>query len=292
MCVEGDKEFKEAFDLTHKVLTTSKPPILGSYTIRLLGKRYFTKTENISMVSLLKVLMCSKVNQAHRELWPLFAGGTYAGCKLGQVDPTCPRNSIYLFNDENKTPLQVSSFSKLMPASNEGILSTKALAARVFSLQADTEKNSSEMKQLLKEWRTWYKYQKIAVPFLELTLKDEDEDLGASPSLKKRKTKHVLKDALTPVMQDLLQSIQGLYDANEEDNGEDMRCKLDVLKTNYTTLAELCEFPIPNNVGPTSQGSNDGSDESENDSLKVDTDDDEEDEENKKDDDVSGEDDE
>ena len=74
-----------------------------------------------------------------------------------------------------------------------------------------------------------------------------------------------------------------------------MRCKLDVLKTNYTTLAEMRDFPIPNNVGPTSQGSNDGSDESESDSLKVDTDDvkeDEEDEENKQDDDVSGEDDE
>ena len=54
-----------------------------------------------------------------------------------------------------------------------------------------------------------------------------------------------------------------MYDANEEDSGEDMRCKLDVLKTNYTTLAELCEFPIPGNVGPTGQGWNDGSDESE-----------------------------
>jgi len=145
------------------------------------------------------------------------------------------------------------------------------------------------MKHLLKEWKTWLRCQKFTVPFLELTPKDEDKGGAASPSLKKRKTKHLRKETLTPVMQDLLQSIQGLYNANEEDSGEDMRCKLDVLKTNYTTLAELCEFPIPNNVGPTGQGSNDGLDESENDFPKVDTDDDEEYEQ---DDDVSGEDDE
>ena len=90
-------------------------------------------------------------------------------------------------------------------------------------------------------------------------------------------------------MQDLLQSIQGLYDANKEDDGEDMRCKLDVLKTNYTTLEKLCEFPIPDNVGPTGQGSNDGSDDSENEAPKFDTDDDEE---YKQEEDVSGEDDE
>ena len=178
-----------------------------------------------------------------------------------------------------------------MPASNEGILSTKALVARMLSLQADTEKNSSEKKQLFKEWKTWLKCQKFTVPFLELTPKYEDKDEAASPSLKRRKTKHVCKETLTPVMQDLLQSIQGLYDANEEDYGEDMRCKLDVLKTNYTTLAEMCDFPIPNNVGPTSQGSNDGSDVSENDSLKDDTDVDEEDKEDEEDDEVSGEDD-
>ena len=77
-------------------------------------------------------------------------------------------------------------------------------------------------------------------------------------------------------MQDLLQSIQGLYNANEEDSGEDMRGKLDVLTTKYTTLAEMCDFPIPKNVGPTSKGLNDGSASSENDSLKNDTDDDEE----------------
>ena len=132
------------------------------------------------------------------------------------------------------------------------------------------------MKQLLKEWKTWYKYQKFAVPFLELTPKDEDEDLGASPSLKKRKTKHVLKDALGPVMQDLLQSIQGLYNTHEEDSGEDMRDKLDLLTTKYTNLAEMCDFALPKKVGPTSKGLNDGADSSENDSRKNDTDDDEE----------------
>ena len=99
-----------------------------------------------------------------------------------------------------------------MPASNEGILSTKALAARMFSLQADTEKDSDEMKHLLKEWKTWLKCQNFTVPFLQLTPKDEDKGEAASPSLKKRKTKHVRKETLTPVMQDLLQSIQGLYD--------------------------------------------------------------------------------
>ena len=87
-------------------------------------------------------------------------------------------------------------------------------------------------------------------------------------------------------MQDLLQNIQGLYNANEEDSGEDMRCKLDVLKTKYTTLAEMCDFPIPKNVGPTSQWLNDGSAVSENGSLKDTTDDDKEDNE------VSGDDDE
>ena len=112
---------------------------------------------------------------------------------------------LYLpFNDENKTPLQVSSFSKLMPASNEGILSTRALATRMFSLKADTEKNSSEIKQLLKEWKTWHNYQEIHGPFLELTSKEEEEELSTSPYHKKRKTKHVLKEDLKPVMQDLL----------------------------------------------------------------------------------------
>ncbi len=277
MCVEKDKDYQDRFEQTHNVLTTSKPAILGSYTIRLLRKRYFERKENMSMIFLLKVLMCPKVNQAHHELWPLFAGGTYAGCKSGQVDTTCPRNSIYLFNDEKSKPSQVSSFSKLMPASNEGILSTKALAARVFSLQADTEKNSDDMKQLLKEWKTWSKSQKFPAPFLELTPKDEDEDLPASPSLKKRKTKHVLKENLTPVMQDLLQSIQGLYNANEKDSEEGIKSKLNVLKTKYTFLAEVCDFPIPKNVGPTRQGLNDGSAVSESDFLKDDTDDDKED---------------
>ena len=68
LCVMGDKEYKDTFDQTHNVLTASKPPILGSYTSRLLGKRYFERQENISMIFLLKVLMCAKVNQAHHEL--------------------------------------------------------------------------------------------------------------------------------------------------------------------------------------------------------------------------------
>ena len=47
LCVMGDKEYKDAFKQTHGVLTASKPPILGSYTSRLLvkgisiGKRTF-----------------------------------------------------------------------------------------------------------------------------------------------------------------------------------------------------------------------------------------------------------
>ena len=271
MCVEGDKEFKEAFEQTHKVLTTSKPPILGSYTIRLLGKRYFTRTENISMVSLLKVLMCSKVNQAHRELWPLFAGGRYAGCKAAGLDSTCPRDSIYLFNDEDEveTPSKVSSFSELMPASNEGILSTKALAARVFSLQADTEKDSPEIKQLLKEWKTWYTAESIPRPFLELTPKHTEEALCASPTHKKRKTAHIVKNDLKPVMQDLLQSIQGLYDTQEVDFSEDLKNKLNLLTTKYKDLAEMCDFEVPTQIGQTNEDSDSDSETSGNESTKL-----------------------
>ena len=68
--------------------------------------------------------------------------------------------------------------------------------------------------------------QEIRGPFLELAYKEEEEELSASPSLKKRKTKHVLKEDLKPVMQDLLQSIQGLYNTHEEGSGEDMKDNL------------------------------------------------------------------
>jgi len=91
----------------------------------------------------------------------------------------------------------------------------------MFSLKANTEKNSSEMKQLLNELKTWHKFQEIFGPFPELTRNDEEEELNASPSHKERKTKHVLKISLRPAIQDLLQSIQGLYDTREEDSGED-----------------------------------------------------------------------
>ena len=120
ICVEKDKDYQDKFEQTHNVLTTSKPAMLGSYTIRLLGKKYFERKENMSMIFLLKVLMCPKVNQAHQELWPLFSGGTYAGCKAGQVETTCPRNSIYLFSDEKKShhkfPLSVDSCLQVMNA--------------------------------------------------------------------------------------------------------------------------------------------------------------------------------
>ena len=67
-CYElGDKNYKDEFSLTHSLLTSSQPPILGSYMTRLLGKRYFDRQENISLVVLLKILMCAKVNQAHQE---------------------------------------------------------------------------------------------------------------------------------------------------------------------------------------------------------------------------------
>ena len=122
--------------------------------------------------------------------------------------------------------------------------STKALAARVFSLQADTEKDSSEMKRLLKEWKTWHNYETIPRPFLELTPKDAEEDLCASPSHKKRKTNHVLKTDLKPVMQDLLQSIRGLYYTQEEDFSEDIKDKLDLLTTKYKDLAGMCGFEV------------------------------------------------
>ena len=37
LCVMGDKDYKDAFEQTHNVLTASKPPILDYYTSRLLG---------------------------------------------------------------------------------------------------------------------------------------------------------------------------------------------------------------------------------------------------------------
>ena len=155
--VLGDRRYKDKFDETHMLLTSSKPPILGSYTNRLLGKRSFDRQENMSSIFLLKLLMCTKVNQAHKEMWLLFAGGTYARCKPGWVTSDYSQDSIYLFNDAggNEEPVRVASFSRLMIASNEGLLSTKTLAAKLFYLKADTEKSSSGMKQLLKEWRSW-----------------------------------------------------------------------------------------------------------------------------------------
>ena len=82
----------------------------------------------------------------------------------------------------------------------------------------------------------------------------------------------------------LLQSIQGLYDTDEEDSGEDMRDKLDLLTIKYTNLAEMCDFVLPKKVGPTSKGLNDGSASSENDSHKNDAEDDKEDDEDSGDD--------
>jgi len=140
---------------------------------RLLGKRYFERQKNISLIFLLKLLMCAKVNQAHQELWPLFDGGTYARCQVQWINSNYPQDSIYLFNDAGH-PSKVASFSQLMPASNEDILSTKALAARVFHLKADTEKSSSGMKQLLKEWKAWLANQDGHEPFLQLKLKEDD----------------------------------------------------------------------------------------------------------------------
>ena len=124
------------------------------------------------------------------------------------------------------------------------------------------------MKQLLKEWKTWKNYQEIPGPFLELTPKEEEEELNASPSHKKKKTKHVLKDELKPVMQDLLHSIQGLYETHEEDSGEDMKDQLDLLTTKYTNLAEMCDFVLPRKPGPTTTGIKDGYGSSENESQE------------------------
>ncbi len=58
-----------------------------------------------------------------------------------------------------------------------------------------------------------------------------------------------------------------------------MRSKLDVLKTRYTTLAEVCDFQIPKNVGHMSQGLKNVLAVSGSDFFKDDTDDDEEDDE-------------
>ena len=228
--VLGDKDYKDEFSRTHNLLTSSKPPILGSHTNRLLGKRYFNRHEHISLIFLLKLLMYAKVNQVHQELWPLFDGGTYARCQVQWINSNYPQDSIYLWKDidHDDKPSRVGSSSQLMLASNEGILSTKALAARVFHLKADTKKSSSGMKQLLKEWKAWLANHHVNEPFLHLKPKDNDEEQSASPSHEKRKTKHVLKEALKPVMQELLHSIQGLYDTNEQDSMEEMGGKLSI----------------------------------------------------------------
>jgi hypothetical protein len=270
--VLGDRHYKDKFDETHMLLTSSKPPILGSYTNRLLGKRFSRRQENMSLIFLLKLLMCAKVNQAHKEMWPLFAGGMYAWCKPGWVTSDYPRDSIYLFNDAggDEEPVRVTSFSRLMLASNEGILSTKTLSAKLFYLKVDTEKISSGMKQLLKEWRTWVHEQKFDVPFLQLKpIKDEEEE-HASTSHKKRKTKHVLKEALKPVMQELLQSIKGLYDTHEHDSMEEMCGKLDDLTIKYMDLAAMCDFTLPRKPGPQLAKKSVGSGFSENDSYSED----------------------
>jgi len=70
-------------------------------------------------------------------MWPLFAGGTYTRCQGQWIDSNYPQDSIYLFNDTDHAdkPSKVGSFSQLMLASNEGVLSTKALAVRVFHLK-------------------------------------------------------------------------------------------------------------------------------------------------------------
>jgi len=84
------------------------------------------------------------------------------------------------------------------------------------------------MKHLLKEWKAWLANQDVHEPFLQLKLKEDDEEQPASPSHKKRKAKHVLKEPLKPGMQELIHSIQGLYDTKEQDFMEDMGGKLDL----------------------------------------------------------------
>ena len=77
-----------------------------------------------------------------------------------------------------------------------------------------------------------------------------EEELNASPYHRKRNTKHVLNDDLKPVIQDLLHSIQGLYDTRKEDSLEDMKDRLDLLTAKYTNLAEICDFALPRKTSP------------------------------------------
>ncbi len=127
-----DKKFKEKFNTTHMLLTENKPLLFSSYTNCLLGKKWFSKQDNISLIIFMKLLMCAKVVEAHQTLTPLFDGGKYATCKQERVDADSPCDSIYLFDDgkDSDKPTRVCRFSQLSIADNQGILNAKIFAHR------------------------------------------------------------------------------------------------------------------------------------------------------------------
>ena len=64
-------------------------------------------------------------------------------------------------------------------------------------------------------------------------------------------------------MQELLSSIQALYDTKEQDSMEVMCGKLDLLTAKYTDLAAMCDFALPRKPGPKRTKMSNGSSSSE-----------------------------
>jgi hypothetical protein len=245
-----NKDYQDKFDTTHNLLLNGKPAILGTYSARLLGKRYFQTKEHISMLVMLKFFMCAKLLEASGESWPIFACGKYAKCKAEWIDLNYPRDSVFLFRDSEDKATKVTSFFQLMLASNEGILSTRAVAAKLFTLKADTMKQSTEMKDLQVQWELWWKHEKNrGKPFLELKEKEDADDKHAGKSQKVRKTQHVKKVDLQPFMKGVLDSIQGVHDSRVLTE-KDMDVSLAMLYKKYKELASFCEYKVARKPGP------------------------------------------
>ncbi len=278
--INRNKNYQDKFETAHRLLTSGKPAIIGTYSARLLGKRYFQNKENISMLVMLKFFMCAKVLEASGESWPIFVGGKYAKCKPEWIDTDYPRDSVWLLRDSEDDATKVTSFFQLMLASNEGILSARAVAARLFVLKADTAKQSVEMKDLQVQWEIWWNYEKNhGKPFLELKEKEDADDKNGEKSKKARKTQHVKKAELHPLMKGVLDSIQGVHDSRGGEV-EDLDESLDMLYTKYKKLASACDYKIERKPGPgvQEQDEESGSEESGS-SSEIDSDDEEEDEE-------------
>jgi len=264
-CVIRNRDYIKRFTSTHELLVECKPSILGTVTNRHLNKKYFNKQENISLLVMLKLLLCGKIIELSRQACPLFVGGQYAKAQAEWVDKAYPRDSLFLFrvtdgdennddesvageaedeDEEDEKPERVRSFFDLTLASNKEMLSGKAVAARIFMLQADTEKNSDAMKELRNQWDLWDEAEQDRKnnPFLELSVKEE-KDGAASPAAKKpRKLKNVSKSALEPVLKEFQHHIQTLYDAKTRGESKTYDDNLDVLTATYSRFANMVDY--------------------------------------------------